>query len=299
MLYDLTIIGAGPAGITASIYAARKKVSLLVIASEIGGQVINNLKVENYTGYQEISGPELVKRFKDHLDEFKFDFVEEEAGKVLKEDYFNIKTKNNGYKSKAVIIATGAKPKMLGISGEEEFRNRGVTYCATCDAPLFAGRDVAVIGGGNSALWAALQLTGYANRIYIINERSKLEADAKLIDRVTGSPLIEIFNDSRITAIEGEGFVHSIRFSHNGEDKKKSVQGVFINIGNTPAIDTVKGLVKVNLKGEIEVDIKNKTNIPGLFAAGDCTSYPYKQIIVAAGQGAAAALSAYEYLGSI
>ncbi len=299
MLYDLTIIGAGPAGITAAIYAARKKVSLLVIASEIGGQVVNNLKVENYTGYQEISGPELVKRFKDHLDEFKFDFAEEEAEKVSKEDYFNIKVKNNSYKSKAVIIATGAKPKALGISGEEEFRNRGVTYCATCDAPLFAGRDVAIIGGGNSALWAALQLTGYANKIYIINERSKLEADAKLIDRIIKSPLIEIFNGSRVTAIEGEGFVTGIRFSHKGEDKKKNVQGVFINIGNTPAIKPVEGLVKVNLKGEIEVDIKNKTNIPGLFAAGDCTNYPYKQIIVAAGQGAAAALSAYEYLGSI
>jgi NADH-dependent peroxiredoxin subunit F len=300
MLYDLIIIGNGPAGITASIYAARKKVSLLVIYKEKGGQVVKNLSVDNYTGYQEIPGPELVQKFEDHLSEFKFDYVEEEVEKIIRNDnVFTIKTETDNYMSRALIVATGAKPRPLNVPGEKEFENRGISYCVTCDAPLYRERDVAVVGGGNSAMRAALQLTGYANRIYVMNMDSEIKADKKLIDRVIKNPRVEIFNDTRITKIEGEEIVNKIGFILNGEENKKDVQGIFINTGYMPATELVDGLAKTNSKNEIMIDIKNRTSINGLFAAGDCTDYPYKQIIVAAGQGAAATLSAYEYLSSI
>jgi NADH-dependent peroxiredoxin subunit F len=300
MLYDLIIIGNGPAGITASIYAARKKVSLLVIYKEKGGQVVKNLSVDNYTGYQEIPGPELVQKFEDHLSEFKFDYVEEEVEKIIRNDnVFTIKTETDNYMSRALIVATGAKPRLLNVPGEKEFENRGISYCVTCDAPLYRERDVAVVGGGNSAMRAALQLTGYANRIYVMNMDSEIKADKKLIDRVIKNPRVEIFNDTRITKIEGEEIVNKIGFILNGEENKKDVQGIFINTGYMPATELVDGLAKTNSKNEIMIDIKNRTSINGLFAAGDCTDYPYKQIIVAAGQGAAATLSAYEYLSSI
>jgi len=300
MLYDLIIIGNGPAGITASIYAARKKVGLLVIYKEKGGQVVKNISVDNYTGYQEISGPELVQKFEEHLDEFKFDYAEEEVEKIIKDDnVFNVKTEAGNYMSKALIVATGAKPRPLNVPGEKEFENRGISYCVTCDAPLYRERDVAVVGGGNSAMRAALQLTGYANRIYVMNLDSELKADKKLIDKIMKNPKVEIFNDTRITKIEGENIVDKIGFTLNGEERSKDVQGIFINIGYMPATELVDGLAKTNSKNEIMIDIKNRTSIKGLFAAGDCTDYPYKQIIVSAGQGAAATLSAYEYLSSI
>jgi alkyl hydroperoxide reductase subunit F len=185
------------------------------------------------------------------------------------------------------------------VSGEKELENRGISYCATCDAPLYRERDVAVIGGGNSAIRAALQLTNYANKIYVINDSSKIKADRNLFNKIKGNSIVEIFYNSKITKIEGEEVVNKIIFTQNDVEKKKDVQGIFINIGYMPSTELVKGLARINSKGEIEVDIKNRTNISGLFAAGDCTNYPYKQIIVAAGQGAVATLSAYEYLSNI
>ncbi len=297
MVYDLIIIGAGPAGITGAVYAARKGMKLLVVSKDVGGQVTKTSIVENYTGYQEITGKELAEKFERHLREFKFDFKTAEVKKIEERaNWFLVKTEKEEFKSKALLIATGAKPRMLGADGEKQFIGRGVTYCATCDAPLFSGKNVVVIGGGNSALESVLQLMNIANKIYVVNNTSHIKADAVLMDKVKKSPKVRIFNNSNVTKILGKKFVEKVVFICNEKENILDVEGVFINIGYVPNTDIAKGLLKLNQKGEIEIDLSGKTSKAGIFAAGDCTNAPYKQIITAAGAGAAAALSAFKYL---
>jgi NADH-dependent peroxiredoxin subunit F len=297
MIYDLIIIGAGPAGITASIYAARKKLNFMVISKDIGGQVIISSTVDNYTGYQEISGAELVKKFDEHLKQFKFDFKMNEVKKIEKNDgNFLIKTDTQDFQSKTLIIATGAKPKMLNAKGEVEFKNRGVTYCATCDAPLFSGRDVAVIGSGNSSLDAVLQLINLANKIYLVVRSDSLKGDKVMIDKVKASPKVEILYNSRATEIIGEKLVKGVKINQKGALREIVVQGVFIEIGYIPNTEFLKDFVELNSESEILIDSNNRTNIPGVFAAGDCTDVSYKQIIIAAGEGSKAAISVFDYL---
>jgi len=291
-IYDLIIIGAGPAGITAAVYAARKKMDILVITKDIGGQASWSGDIQNYTGYQFISGPELAVKFEEHMRKFDFEIKENEEVKELKTDKDN-------YQTKAAIVASGKKSRELGVSGEQEFKNKGLTYCATCDGPLFAGRDVAVIGGGNSALDAALplQLIKIANRIYIINFTDNLTGDGIMQEKIRADKKVSIFNNSRVKEILGDSFVQAIKIEENKEEKMLDVQGIFVEIGLIPNSDFAVDLEK-NERKEIVVNQRNETNIPGVFAAGDVTNVPEKQIIIAAGEGAKAVLSAFRYLST-
>ena len=298
-IYDLVIIGAGPAGITAAVYAARKKMDILVITKDIGGQASLSGDIQNYTGYQFISGPELAIKFEEHMRKFNFEIKENEEVKELvsKKGAFLLKTDKDNYQTKMVIIASGKRSRELGVTGEREFRNKGLTYCATCDGPLFAERDVAVIGGGNSALDAVLQLIKIANQIYVINIADNLTGDGIMREKIRADSKVSIFNNSRVKEILGDSFVQSVKIEGNKEEKILDVQGIFVEIGLIPNSDFVSGLEK-NERKEIIVNQRNETNIPGIFAAGDVTNVPEKQIIVAAGEGAKAVLSAFRYLST-
>lgn len=296
-MYDLIIIGAGPAGITAAIYAARKKINTLIVTKDIGGQAAWSGDIENYTGYQFISGPELVGKFQEHISKYGVELKENIEAEELKRinNLVWVKTKKGEYGAETAIIASGKKSKELGVPGEKEFKNKGVTYCATCDGPLFAEKEVAVIGGGNSALDAALQLARIAKHAYIINIASDFSADAVMREKIKNYKNITIMNNSRVIAILGDKMVNSIKISSAGTEKLISVRGVFVEIGLTPNSEFAKGVEK-NRLNEIKINSYNQTNIPGVFAAGDVTDVPEKQIIIAAGEGAKAALSASGFL---
>ena len=296
---DLIIVGAGPAGITAAVYAARKKLDFSVITKDIGGQAAWSGDIENYTGYQFVTGPELVQKFKEHLESFNFELKEQvEAVKIEKEgDGFRVKTSEGSYSGRTIIIATGKIPRTLNIKGEEEFKNRGVTYCATCDGPLFAGKEVAVIGGGNSALDAALQMVKIASKTYLINIKDKLTSDPVMQQKVFSSQKVEVLNKAHTFEIFGDKFVKGIKVDVEGKKRERPVEGVFIEIGLIPNSDLID-FVEKNEYGEIVVNCMDETSHPGIFAAGDVTSVPEKQIIVAAGEGSKAALSAFKYLST-
>jgi len=296
-MYDLIIIGAGPAGITAAVYAARKRMSLLVITEDVGGQAALSGQIENYTGYQFISGPDLVAKFEEHMR--KYDIVlreNEEVTRIKKiADLVSLETNKGTYAARTAVIASGKKSRELNVPGEKEFKNRGLTYCATCDGPLFAGKDVAVIGGGNSALDAALQLMKIARHVYIINFTSKIGADAIMCKKVKTNKNVTILNNTQVTAILGDKFVSAIKIKKEGKEESLAVQGVFVEVGLIPNSEFAKDVEK-NQFGEIKVNSYNETNIPAIFAAGDVTDVPEKQIIIAAAEGAKATLSAFRYL---
>jgi alkyl hydroperoxide reductase subunit F len=297
MIYDLIIIGAGPAGITASVYAARKKLNTLVISKDVGGQAALSGDIENYTGYQFITGPELVLKFQEHMNKYNITLKENEE--VIEVNRLNegilVRTDENTYEAKTVIIASGKKSRELGVPGEKEFKNKGLTYCATCDGPLFSGKDVAVIGGGNSALDAALQLMKVTRQVYIINITSSLSGDAIMREKIERAKNVTIFNNTRVIGIEGDKFVSGIKINKEEKAQILPVEGIFVEIGLLPNSEFAKDIEK-NQLGEIKVDSFNRTNIPGVFAAGDVTDVPEKQIIIAAGEGAKAALSVFSYL---
>lgn len=302
--YDLIIIGAGPAGMTAGVYAARKKLKTLIISKDIGGQASWSSDIENYLGFSMITGPELAKKFEQHLEEFKDDVelrvVISGISKISKKGHDFIVSTGDGKQEHAssVIIAGGKLPRELGVTGEKEFLNKGVAYCAWCDGPLFKGKDVAIIGGGNSALDAALNVSKLVNQIYIINITPELNGDPVMIDKVKQLHKIRILNGTEVVAIEGDKVVRSIRIKtrDGGLQKDLPVSGVFIEVGSIPATDYLKGFVKLNKNGEIIIDEHNMTSVEGLFAAGDITQVLEKQIITAAGEGAKAAIQASQYL---
>ena len=297
-MYDLIIAGAGPAGITAAVYAARKKMKTLVITKNIGGYAASSAAVENYIGYQFISGAELAKKFEEHLKSFDVEIKENSEVLCIRklENHFKVETDKGEYECLTAIVATGRKPRLLGVPGEVAFKNRGVTYCATCDAPLFAGKDVAVIGGGNSAMDATIQLMSIANKIYLININNNLAGDEIMIEKIKKSDKVEILNNTKAKEIMGDKFVNNIKLQVNKSiERILDVQGVFIEIGSMPVKGPGCG-VNTNEKDEIIVNERCETDVPGLFAAGDVTDVPEKQIIVAAGQGAIASLSAFKYL---
>jgi alkyl hydroperoxide reductase subunit F len=296
-LYDLIIIGAGPAGITAAVYAARKRIKFLVLTGDVGGQAAWSGDIENYTGYQFVTGPDLVAKFEEHMRKYAIDYHEgEEAIGIEKVDgTIDISTKKGRYRSKTAIVASGKISRELNVPGEKEFKNKGITYCATCDGPLFSGKDVAIIGGGNSALDACLQLVRIAKKVYIINNTRRLAGDAVMLEKVLASPAVTVINDASVVSVSGKGMVNSIRIRKPSGEEDIPVGGVFVEIGLIPNSSFASSIDK-NERGEIKVNCKNETNIPGIFAAGDVTDVSEKQIIIAAGEGSKAALSAFKYL---
>ncbi len=297
MVYDLIIIGAGPAGITAAVYAARKKMSFLVITGDIGGQAAWSGDIENYTGYQFITGPELAAKFEEHMRTYGISTRENEEVIDIERhpDVIRVKTDKAEYETKTLIIASGKASLELGVPGEKEFKNKGLTYCATCDGPLFSGKDVAVIGGGNSALDAGLQLLKIAKKVYFINNAPGLGGDPVMREKIESSPKVKIFNGSTVSAILGDKMVTGIKVKTAGREELINVEGVFVEIGLIPNSKFASGIDK-NKLGEININSSNETNIPGVFAAGDVTDVPEKQIIIAAGEGSKAALGAFKYL---
>lgn len=299
-IYDLIIIGAGPAGITASVYAARKRMDFLVLTQDVGGQTILSGDIENYTGYQFITGVDLAEKLEEHIKKYDIEVHENEPVTAIGKEgeVITVTTPKGTYQSKTAIIASGKKAKELNVPGEKEFRNKGLAYCATCDAPLFAGKDVAVIGGGNSALEAVLQLIKIANNVFVINNISKLGGDAIMREKVERASNVTVINDAKVKAVLGSKFVEAVSYEKEGREERLPVQGVFVEIGlvpNTP----FEGNVEKNDIGEIIVNNCNETNIKGIFAAGDVTNVPEKQIIIAAGEGAKAALKAFSFISKI
>ena len=296
-MYDLIIIGAGPAGITAAIYAVRKGIESLIITRDIGGQTALSGDVENYTGYQFISGPELVLKFEEHLRKFNIALKENEAVREIVKagGTIQVKTDKGPYEAKSIIIASGKRSRELNVPGEKEFKNKGLTYCATCDGPLFSRKDVAIIGGGNSALDAAIQVMRIASKVHIINIAPELTGDALMRKAVQGSDKVSVFNNTRVKEVLGDKMVSAIRIKKEDQENLLTVQGVFVEIGLIPNSDFIPGINKNN-SDEIIVNSRNETNIPGIFAAGDVTDVPEKQIVIAAGEGAKAALGVFKYL---
>lgn len=296
---DVIIIGGGPAGLSAAIYTYRKNMSTLVLAKEIGGQVAKSGEIENYLGFGRISGPELAEKFREHVDLLGIEVREGTSVESLSQTEGGFKVGLGGGESeeaRIVILASGKQPRELGVPGEQEFKNKGVTYCATCDAPLFRNKVVTVVGGGNSALDAAISLIPLASKINIININKEFTGDAVFVDRIKAEEKITVYPEAKTTRIEGEGVVKSITFENNnsGEETTIPTGGVFVEIGQVPSLP-FDGLTNKNSWGMVEIADNGVTNIPGLFAAGDVTSVRDNQISVAAGEGTKAALSAYEY----
>ena len=285
---------------TAAVYVARKKLNALLLSKDLGGQVNWTLGVENYMGYQFIEGPELIHKFEEQVKKFPLEVKIGQGVSSLSRisGGFEARTDNGEiYQAKTAIIATGKRPRPLNVPGEEKLRGRGVTYCATCDGPLFAGMKVAVVGGGNSALEAADDMVKIADHVYLLS-LTPLTGDLILIDKVKGANNLTIFLEHEVVEIKGEKFVDGIRIRDlkTKQERELQVSGVFVEIGLIPNSDLAKGIITLNRLGEIEVNCANETSVPGLFAAGDVTNVPEKQIVIAAGEGAKAALAAHRYL---
>ncbi len=301
-IYDVIIIGGGPAGITAGIYACREKLKTLLVAKGFGGQVARKaVAIENYPGFEEISGVELIQRFKNQLKSVGAEIKQDEIRKIEKiEKGFNLLTVGGEkFQTRAIIISSGADPRHSEAEGEKEFIGKGVSYCTLCDAPMFQDKIVAVLGGGNAGFEAALALTNYAKKIYILEYADKVNADEDNQEMVYNSGKIEVIVSSVLKNIQGERFVNSIVYQDRKsmEMRTLNVQGVFIEIGSQPVISFVNSWVEFNERDEIKIDPKTcETKTPGIFAAGDVTDVMLKQIIVAAGEGAKAAISARNYL---
>ena len=295
--YDVIIIGGGPAGITAAIYTARRLLKTLIITKEPGGQVVKTPDIENYPGFELISGPELAQKFMSQAKKFGAEIMYDEV--ILldqKNNEFIISGQKEKYRSKSLILAFGKVPRKLNIPGETEFKGRGISYCSTCDANFFKGKNVAVNGGGNSAFDAALLLSKTAKEVYLIHRRDEFTAEEVLIEKVKKAKNVEIITSATIEKIEGDQTVKSITIRHQNKDKKIKVDGLFIEIGYIVEDGLIKNFVKMDEKNQIIVGKDYKTSRPGVFAAGDLTNSYYKQIVISAGEGAIAALSAAKYL---
>ncbi|KPJ56945.1 hypothetical protein AMJ49_03465 [Parcubacteria bacterium DG_74_2] len=308
-MFDLIIVGGGPAGITAGIYAARSKLNTLLITKAFGGQMARKaVSIENYPGFKEVSGLELIEKFESHLKRQKIKILEDEVMKIEKKnEIFSVFTKEKKvFQSLAVVVASGADPRPLEVIGEKELVGKGVSYCVTCDGPLFSDKTVAVIGGGNAGFEAAIFLQNFAKKIYILEYGEEVKADPENRQKAEITGKTKIITNAVLKKIEGKKFVDSIIYEDRktGKEIKLEVDGVFVEIGSQPATSFVKDLAKfnhlINRLDEIEIDPRNcQTTTPGLFAAGDASDVKYKQIVIACGEGAKAALSAYEYLKSL
>jgi alkyl hydroperoxide reductase subunit F len=308
-LYDVAIIGYGPAGITAAIYAARKKLSVVLLGEQPGGEVNNSGEIENWPGDGQTDGLSLSQKFTSHLSLHKEEVTLQEIkiSQVTKDadGWFSI-TPDPDFgtaitRSKTVIYATGRHPRLLGIPGENEFKNKGVTYCATCDAPLFPDKEVAVIGGGNSGAEAVIMLQKIAKKIYLLHIDDKLKADEILVNNFKDDPKVEILYNAKSTALAGGMTVQKLGYqdTKSTEEKTLAVQGVFVAIGAIPNTQPVKDLVELDQLGAVKADRYGVTSVPGFFAAGDVTDIRDAQIVVAAGHGCSAALSVGDYLSRL
>ena len=299
--YDVLVIGGGPAASSAAIYAARKGIRTGLVADSLGGQVIETLGIENMIGTPYTEGPQLMKQVEEHLRSYPVDIMTNQLVTSLQKqnDSFAVSLKS-GRKltTKTAIIATGARWRSINVPGEKEFKNKGIAYCPHCDGPLFTGKDVAVIGGGNSGIEAAIDLAGLANHVYVLEFLSELKADKILQDKLATLSNVTILLNAETQEITGTTYVDSITYKDRATGKKQTldVAGVFILIGLVPNTEWLSAPLEMNERGEIIVDLHGETSIKGLFAAGDCTNSSYKQIIISMGSGATAALGAFDYL---
>lgn len=299
-LYDVIIIGSGPAGMTAAIYSARKGLKTLVLSKDVGGQLNLSAELENYLGYSYIEAADLITRFEEHVERFDVTSVigEEVVNLSLADKMHLVHTRaGNHYQGRTLIIASGKIPRPLGIPGEERLLGKGVAYCATCDAPFYKGKVVAVVGGGNSALEAAGELQRWATQVYLV-VRSAYSADEVLVDRVTRLDHVEVLLNYDTVEVLGEQHVTGLRVRSRLDQSERTlaVDGVFVEIGLLPNTAFVMDMLELNAAGEIVIDCQTSTGVPGVFAAGDVTHVRDKQVLVAAGEGVKAALRAHEYL---
>lgn len=299
-LYDLLVIGAGPAGLNAALYASRKGLQVGLLSSRRGGQVVDTSSVDNYLGIEGVTGEELADKFMAHLAKYKVPFQTEaqvvdyaRQGKI----HQIMLASGETYRSKTLIVATGSSPRRLGVPGEETYAGKGVAYCAICDAPLFKGKAVFVAGGGNSAVEAALDLAKHAKTVNLVH-RSQLRADRILVEQLRQHPKITVQLETRILAIVGEQAMTGLQVADaaTGEQRILPGDGIFVEIGHLPNTNPFHKLLQLNAQGEIITSARKETNLPGVFAAGDVTDTPYKQIIIAASDGAIAALTASDYV---
>ncbi|MGE8080102.1 alkyl hydroperoxide reductase subunit F [Peribacillus loiseleuriae] len=298
--YDVLVVGGGPAGASAAIYAARKGIRTGIVAERFGGQILDTASIENFISVKHTEGPKLAASLEEHVKEYNVDVMNLQRAKRLeKKDLIEIELENGAVlKSKTVILSTGARWRNVGVPGENEFKNKGVAYCPHCDGPLFAGKHVAVIGGGNSGIEAAIDLAGIVKHVTVLEFNPELKADSVLQDRLNSLPNVTVLKNVQTTEITGTDKVNGISYVERDTGAAQHIElaGVFVQIGLVPNTDWLAETVERNRIGEIIVDNHGSTNIPGVFAAGDCTNNPYKQIIISMGSGANAALGSFDYL---
>ena len=297
--YDVLVVGGGPAGASAAIYAARKGIRTGIVAERFGGQVMGTMGIENFISVKKTEGPKLVASLEEHVKEYDIDVMNLQRAKRLeKKELIEVELENGAIlKSKSVIVSTGARWRNVGVPGEAEFKNKGVAYCPHCDGPLFTGKDVAVIGGGNSGIEAAIDLAGIVKHVTVLEFMPELKADAVLQERLNSLPNVTVLKNVQTKEITGTDKVNGISYIDRETEEVHHVelQGVFVQIGLVPNTDWLGETVE-RVRGEIVTDKHGATNVPGVFAAGDCTNNPYKQIIISMGSGANAALGAFDYL---
>ena len=303
--FEVLIIGGGPAGAAAAIYTARKGIRTGIAAERIGGQVNDTLDIENYISVNKTEGPKFAAALESHIADYDIDVMRlQRAAKLIpateKGGLITVELENGGtLKAKSVVLSTGARWRNMNVPGEDQYRTKGVAYCPSCDGPLFKGKRVAVIGGGNSGVEAAIDLAGVVEHVTVFEFMPELKADAVLQKKLTSLPNVTIIKNAQTTEVLGDGSkVTGLSYKDRSNDEVKQVQleGIFVQIGLLPNTDWLKDTLELNKMGEIVIDAKGQTSVPGVFAAGDCTNVPYKQIIVAAGAGAVAGLSAFEHL---
>ncbi|KKQ72377.1 MAG: Pyridine nucleotide-disulfide oxidoreductase, FAD/NAD(P)-binding domain-containing protein [Berkelbacteria bacterium GW2011_GWB1_38_5] len=299
-MYDVIIIGGGPAGLTAAIYLARKKINTVILTQTIGGQIMDGPLIENYPGFEQITGPDWVEKVKSQVEKLKVEVKSGSVEKIIKENgVFSVE--GSGYEklqAKAILICSGKSPRKLNIPGEDKFQGKGISSCVTCDGPLFQEKIVAVIGGGNSAISAALELSKYAQKVYILNLGSELIGEQVRIDELKKNPKVEIIGQAKTMEIKGTNLVESLKYKDlkSQEEKEIACEGIFSEIGWEPSTGYLQNFVTLTSKKEIKIDENNATDIEGVFAAGDATEIVKKQLVIAAGEGAKAALNVWDYL---
>lgn len=300
--YDSLIIGGGPAGASAAIYSARKGIRTGIVAQRFGGQVADTVGIENFISVKETEGPKLVTALEQHVKEYEVDVMNLQTAKSLSKtgDEIAITLENGAVlKSKTVILSTGARWREMNVPGEQEYRGKGVAYCPHCDGPLYKGKRVAVIGGGNSGVEAAIDLAGIVNHVTLVEFDTQLRADAVLQKKMHSMPNVTVITNALSKEVLGaDGKVTTLRYEDRANHQMHDIplEGIFVQIGLLPNTDWLKGMIDLSPRGEVIIDQKGETSMPGVFAAGDCTTVPYKQIIIAMGEGAKASLSAFDYL---